>query len=111
MFTNRFTLLEQDIRGILNLKLDCFSPIEHSIECGNLVYAHSRHAQQIGNIVHNADACPTFILPLPKIKKWNNSGLLVLRRVMRNDFLCALHVLGIELKCNLLNSYQDMLYP
>ena len=76
-------------------------PIKHGVEGCNLVYSHCRHLEQLSDIVHDADTCPALVLPLAEIEKRNDGGFLVLRWVMRDDFLCSLHVFRVELKWNL----------
>jgi len=64
-------------------------PIEHGVESGNLVNAHGRHTQEFCDVVHYADTCPSFVLPLSEIEEGNDGGFLVLRRVFGDDFLSA----------------------
>ena len=79
-------------------------PVEHSIERGYFVDAHWRHSQEIGNVVHNANTRPSFILALTKIKKRNDCSLFILRRIAGNNVLRSLQIFGIELEGNLTES-------
>ena len=76
-------------------------PVEHGVECGHFIDTHWRHFQEIGDIVHNANACPSLILALTKIKKRNDRSLFILRRIAGNDILCALQVFSIKFEGNL----------
>lgn len=78
-----------------------YAPVEHGIKRRNLVYTHGWHTQQIGDIIHDADTRPPFVLPLAKIEEGNDSRFLVLRWIMGDDFLRTLQVFGIELESNL----------
>lgn len=77
------------------------SPIEHSIEGRDLVNTHGWHLKKFSNIVHDANARPTLVLSLTKVEERDDSSLLVLRRVFRNDFVRTFHILGSELKGDL----------
>jgi len=95
-FPNSNTLLYPlQVLGVTN------APIEHSVESRNLIDAHRRHTKIVGDVIHDANARPSFILPLCEIEEGNDSGLLVLRRIVRNNFLSALCILGIEFESNL----------
>ena len=76
-------------------------PIEHSVKGSNLVDSHGRHTEVFCDVVHNADACPSFVLSLGEIEKRNDGGFFVLRGIFGNDFLGALYVLCIELEWDL----------
>ena len=76
-------------------------PVKHGVECGNFIDTHWRHFQKICNVVHNANARPSFILTLTKIKKRNDCSLFILGWIARNNILCALQIFGIEFKGNL----------
>lgn len=76
-------------------------PVEHGVEGRDLVHTHGRHLEQLGDIVHHADARPALVLSLAEVEEWDHRGLLVLRGVVGDDLLCALHVLGIELEWDL----------
>ena len=77
------------------------APVEHGVEGRDLVHAHGRHLEELGDIVHNADACPALVLPLTKVEERDDGGLLVLRRVVRDDLLRTLQVLRGELERDL----------
>jgi len=61
--------------------------IEHRIESGHFIDSHWRKFQQLRNIVHDADTCPSLILPLPEVQKGYNCGFLVLGWVVGDDIL------------------------
>jgi len=77
------------------------APVEHGVEGSNLVHPHSWHLQELRDIVHDANARPSLVLPLAEVEKGNDGSLLVLGRIPSDDFLRALHVLSIELERNL----------
>ena len=79
-------------------------PVEHGVECGHLIDTHGRHSQEIGHIVHNANARPSLILALTEIKKWDDCSLFVLRWIARNNILRALQILSIKFEGNLPDS-------
>ena len=97
---NRFP--EIRLMTAINEEQNCL-PIEHGVKCRNLVNSHRRHAEEVSDVVHDADTCPSFVLTLSEIKQRNNGGFLVLRRIVRDNFLSSLHVFGIELESNLPN--------
>jgi hypothetical protein len=74
------------------------APVEHSVECGNLVNSHRWHFQHFGDIVHNTDARPALVLTLRQVKQGNDSSLLILCGIMGNDVLCPLQVFCVEFK-------------
>lgn len=74
------------------------APVEHSVERRNLVDTHGRHLEQLGDIVHDGNTRPALVLALAKVKQGNGRRFLVLRRVVRDDFLSALQVLRAELE-------------
>ena len=76
-------------------------PVEHGVERRDLVDSHRLHFEQLRHIVHDADARPSLVLSLPEVQEGNNSRLLVLRWVMRDDFISVFQVLGCELERNL----------
>jgi hypothetical protein len=76
-------------------------PIEHSVEGCNLVNTHWRHLKELCNVVHDIDTCPSFVLPLAEVKERDNCCLFILRRIPRDDFFRALHVLWSEPEGNL----------
>lgn len=76
-------------------------PVEHCVESGHFVDSHGRKFQQLGNIVHDADTCPSLVLSLPEVQKRDNSSFLVLRRVVGNNIFGSLQVLCVELERNL----------
>lgn len=49
-------------------------PVEHCVKGGDLVDAHARHFQVVGDIVHSRDGQPT-ILALSEIQKRNQGGI------------------------------------
>ena len=67
----------------------------------DLVDPHRRHPEEFRDIVHDANACPSFVLPLGEIKEGNDGGFLVLGWVSSDDLLGTLEVLGVELERNL----------
>jgi hypothetical protein len=77
------------------------APVEHGVERRDLIHPHRLHLEQLRHIVHNADARPSFVLPLAEVEEGNDGRLLVLRRVMRDDFIGAFKILGCELEWNL----------
>jgi len=76
-------------------------PVEHGVERGHFIDTHWRHFQEIGNVVHNANARPSFILALTEIKKRNDCSLFILRWIARNNVVCALQIFGIKFEGNL----------
>jgi len=74
--------------------------IEHGVERRDFVYPHRLHFEQLRHIVHNADARPSFVLPLAEVEEGNDGCLFVLGRVMRDDIIGAFKILGCELKWN-----------
>ena len=89
-------------RGCAELKevLSNRLTVEHGVEGSDLIDTHWWHLEQFGNIVHDRDRNPTGILALTKVEQWDDSRLLVLFGVMRDDLLCHLLVLLVELKGN-----------
>lgn len=59
-----------------------YAPIEHGVEGSNFIDSHGWYLHELGDIVHDADARPSFVLTLPEIEKWDDGGFLVLRWVM-----------------------------
>jgi len=76
-------------------------PVEHGIKRRNFVHPHGWHRKKFRDIVHDADARPSLILPLCKVEQRNDGRFLVLRWVMGNDLISPCEVLGSELECNL----------
>ena len=76
-------------------------PVKHGIKCGHFIDTHWRHFQEICNVVHDANARPSFILALTEIKKRNDCSLFILRRIVRNNILCTLQIFGIKFEGNL----------
>jgi hypothetical protein len=68
------------------------------------------HFEQFRHIIHNADARPSLVLSLAKVEEGNDGCLLVLRRVMRDDFIGAFKVLGCELERNLGEKVRQLEY-
>jgi hypothetical protein len=52
-------------------------------------------------MIHDTYTGPSFVLSLTEIKKWDDSSLLVLWRIVRNDLLCTFEILRREFKGNL----------
>ena len=77
------------------------APVEHGVERRDFVYPHRLHFEQLRHIVHNADARPSFVLPLAEVEEGNDGCLFVLGRVVRDDIIGAFKILGCELKWNL----------
>jgi len=75
-------------------------PVVHGVEGRNLVDTHGRHFQYPCDLIHDADACEA-VLALAEVKQRHDGGLLVLRRVPRDDLLDELQVLGGEFERNL----------
>ena len=80
------------------------APVEHGVEGGDLVDAHGGHLEEVGDVVHDGDGRPALVLALAEVEKGDDGGLLVLGRVVGDDFLCTLHVLGGELEWDLLGA-------
>jgi hypothetical protein len=70
-------------------------PVVHGIESGDLIDTHWWHLQYPCNLIHDADARKP-MLSLTKVQKWHDSGLLVLRRIARNDLLDKVFILRSE---------------
>lgn len=66
-----------------------YGPVEHGIERRDLIDTHRRHLKQPRDVVHDADARPSFVLPLAEVQERNHSSLLVLRWIARDDFLSS----------------------
>lgn len=75
--------------------------VEHGVEGGDLVNAHSWHLQQLRDVVHDANTCPALVLALAEVEQGNDGGFLVLGRVPCNDLLGTLHVFGVEFEGDL----------
>lgn len=71
-------------------------PVVHGVEGGDLVHPHPRHLQHLGHMIHHADRRPSLVLSLSKVEKRDDSGLFVLRRVTRDDFVGEFAVLLVE---------------
>ena len=76
-------------------------PVEHGVKSRDFIHAHGGQLEHLRDIVHDADACPSLILALPKVKERNDSRFLVLGRVACYNLLRTLQVLGSELKGDL----------
>jgi hypothetical protein len=74
-------------------------PVEHGIECCNLIHTHRRDVDNSCNLIHYRDGGET-ILSLAEIQKRHNSRLLVLRRVALENFFDSLLVVLVEFKRN-----------
>jgi hypothetical protein len=77
------------------------APVEHGVERSDFIHSHWLHFEQLRHIVHDADARPSFVLPLAEVEEGNDGCLFVLWRVMRDDFIGAFEVLRCELEWNL----------
>lgn len=73
-------------------------PVEHGVEGGDFVDTHGGHVEEVGDIVHDGNGCPALVLALAEVEKGDDGGLPVLGRVVGDDFLGALHVVGSELE-------------
>ena len=80
------------------------APVEHGVKGCDLVHTHRRHLEELGNVVHDADARPALVLSLAEVEKRDDGGFLVLGWVMRDDLLRTLQVLRGELEGNLTSS-------
>jgi hypothetical protein len=78
-----------------------YVPVEHGVESRNFIHSHRWHFEQLRHIIHNAYARPSLVLPLAKVQEGNDSCLLVLGRIMRDDFIGVFKVLRCELEWNL----------
>ena len=76
-------------------------PIEHGVERRDFIDPHRLHFEQLRHIVHDADARPSLVLSLPEVEEGDDSRLLVLRWVMRDDFIGVFQVLRCKLERNL----------
>ena len=76
-------------------------PVEHGVERRDFVHTHGWHLHQLRHIIHNAYARPSLVLPLAEIEKGDDSCLLVLRRIVRDDFISAFKILRCELERDL----------
>ena len=77
------------------------APVEHGVERRDFVHPHGLHLEQLRHIVHNADARPSLVLSLAKVEERDDGRLLVLRWVMRDDFIGTIKVLRCKLERNL----------
>lgn len=75
-----------------------YGPVEHGIECRDLIDTHRWHLKQLRDVVHDADARPSFVLPLAEVQERNYRSFLVLRWIARDDFLRSPEVIGGERK-------------
>ena len=76
-------------------------PVEHGIKRRNFVHPHGWHRKKFGNIVHDANARPSLVLPLCNVEQRNSGRFLVLRRIVGNDLIGPCEVFGSELKRDL----------
>ena len=76
-------------------------PVEHSIEGRNFIHSHGRHGKKFGNVVHDADTCPSLVLSLCEVEQGDDGCFLVLGWVVGNDLIGPRQVFGSELKGNL----------
>tara|TARA_R110002003_G_scaffold433_7_gene19750 strand:- start:2170 stop:2613 length:444 start_codon:yes stop_codon:yes gene_type:complete len=84
----------------LDVKLARGAAVVHGVERRHLVDTHGRHLQYAGDLVHDADAGES-MLALSKVEQRHDGGLLILRRIPRQDLLDELLVLGRELEGDL----------
>lgn len=75
--------------------------VEHGVEGGDLVDAHWGHLEEFCDVVHNGDGSPALVLALAEVEEGDDGGLLVLRGVVGDDFLCTGEVVGSELERDL----------
>jgi len=68
---------------------DRFS-VEHGVESSDFVNTHRGHLKKVGNIVHDTNACPSLILALAEVQEGDDCSFLVLRWIMRDNFLGTL---------------------
>ena len=77
------------------------APVEHGVERRDLVDTHGRHLEQLRDIIHDADARPSLVLPLAEVEERDYGGLLVLWWVSADDFLGTFEVVWVEFEGNL----------
>ena len=75
-------------------------PVVHGVEGSDLVDAHRRHLDHLGDSIHDGQACPSQ-LSLSQIQQGHDSTLLVLRRILGHDLLGALQVFRGELELDI----------
>jgi hypothetical protein len=76
-------------------------PIEHGVKRRDLVNTHRSHVKHLRDVVHDADARPSIVLPLAKVEKGDSGGFFVLWWVTRDYLLCKLEVFWVELEFDL----------
>lgn len=76
-------------------------PVEHSIEGRNFIHSHGWHRKKFGDVVHDADTCPSLVLSLCEVEQGDDGCFLVLGWVVGNDLIGPRQVVGSELKGNL----------
>ena len=54
----QYTLNKPSLQSALHV------PVEHCVECSNLVDTHWRKLEELRDVVHHTDACPALVLPL-----------------------------------------------
>lgn len=79
---------------VISLNMCVHIPVVHCVESCHLIHTHRRHLQELGHEVHRADRKPIVVLLLRKVQERNDSRLLVLRRVARDDRVRHLVTLG-----------------
>ena len=72
-------------RAGLDVKPPHGVPVIHRVERRHLVYPHRWHFQQLGDLVHDADAREA-VLPLAEVEEGHHGGFFVLRGVAFEDF-------------------------
>mmetsp|Transcript_4517 Transcript_4517/g.9338 ORF Transcript_4517/g.9338 Transcript_4517/m.9338 type:complete len:244 (+) Transcript_4517:559-1290(+) len=81
----------------LDVVLTDLIPVVHCVESGHLIHTHGSHTRDLSNLVHGADRQP-LILVLGKPKKGHDGRLLTSLRVLCNNLLHSLVVLGREIE-------------
>jgi hypothetical protein len=81
----------------LHVELARGIPVVHGVKGGDLVDTHGRHLQYPRYLIHDADAREA-MLALSEVEERHHGGLLVLRRVPRDNLLDELLVLRRELE-------------
>lgn len=76
-------------------------PVEHGIKSCDFVHPHGWHGKKFGDIVHDADACPSLVLPLCEVEERYNGRFLILGWVVGNDLICLSEVFGAEFEGDL----------
>ena len=74
--------------------------VEHGVEARDLVDAHRGHLEDLCDVVHDADRREVLVLLLGDLEERDHGRLLVLGRVLCDDLLRELLVLGVERERN-----------